>query len=192
MACPFAAKKSGSSHLLGVVPSPAAQTAFVPELSKAITFLSYIQSWGNFIFELGWSRPFQWCIACRGAPKKSCTSHQFTPYANWSVTRRFFHYFGVSYSFKRSTIRKLHAGLGVGQILTACDSRLKKSNNSHLFWLVRTCLNLSTIQRPCTLIVQCHFLHFWMVLFFSLTSYLAEIAFISSPDGELSNSMQLV
>ena len=38
MACPIAAKKSGSSHLLGVVPSQAAQTAFMLELSKAITF----------------------------------------------------------------------------------------------------------------------------------------------------------
>ena len=33
------AKKSCSSHLFGVVPSRAAQTDFVQELSKAITFL---------------------------------------------------------------------------------------------------------------------------------------------------------
>ena len=38
-------EKSGSSHLFGVVPSRAGQTAFVPELSKAITFLSYVLSW---------------------------------------------------------------------------------------------------------------------------------------------------
>ena len=37
-ACPIAAKKSGNSHLFGVVPSRAAQTAFVSELSKTITF----------------------------------------------------------------------------------------------------------------------------------------------------------
>ena len=42
MACRIAAKKSCSSPLLGVVPSQAAQTAFAPELSKAITFLSYV------------------------------------------------------------------------------------------------------------------------------------------------------
>ena len=40
-----AAKKSGSSHLFGVVPRQASQTAFVTELSKAITFLSYVVSW---------------------------------------------------------------------------------------------------------------------------------------------------
>ena len=38
MACPIPAKKSGSSHLFGPVPSPAAQTVFVLELSKAVTF----------------------------------------------------------------------------------------------------------------------------------------------------------
>ena len=38
MPCEILAKKSGSSHLFGVVQSWAAQTAFVPELSKAITF----------------------------------------------------------------------------------------------------------------------------------------------------------
>ena len=38
MACLIPAKKSCSSHLFGMVLSRAAQTAFVPELSKAITF----------------------------------------------------------------------------------------------------------------------------------------------------------
>ena len=38
MACQIAAKKSGSSHLFWVVPSRVAQPAFVPELSKTITF----------------------------------------------------------------------------------------------------------------------------------------------------------
>ena len=32
---------------------------------------------------------------------------------------------------------------GVGQIWTACDSRLRKNSASHLFWLVQTCTNLS-------------------------------------------------
>ena len=45
MARQSAAKKSGSSHLLGVVPSQADQTAFVSEFSKAVTFLSYVVSW---------------------------------------------------------------------------------------------------------------------------------------------------
>ena len=53
MAYPIARKKSGSSHVFGVLPSRAAQTAFVPELSKAITFLSYIVSWRTCTFKLG-------------------------------------------------------------------------------------------------------------------------------------------
>ena len=38
MACPSAARKSGSSHLFGVGPGEADKTALVQELSKAITF----------------------------------------------------------------------------------------------------------------------------------------------------------
>ena len=38
MARPSVAKKSGSSHLFGVVPAQAEKTVFVPKLSKAITF----------------------------------------------------------------------------------------------------------------------------------------------------------
>ena len=37
-ACLIPAKKSCSSHFFGVVPSRAAQTAYVPELSKGVTF----------------------------------------------------------------------------------------------------------------------------------------------------------
>ena len=36
--CQIPAKKSCSSHLFGVVPNLSAQAAFMPELSKAITF----------------------------------------------------------------------------------------------------------------------------------------------------------
>ena len=38
MACRIPARKSCSSHLFGVFPSRAAQTAFAQDLSKAITF----------------------------------------------------------------------------------------------------------------------------------------------------------
>ena len=57
---------------------------------------------------------------------------------------------------------------------------------------VRTCLNPSTIQCPCTLITQCHFLHFWMLLFFSLASYSGEIAYFNSPNWELSNGLRVI
>ena len=38
MACPSAARKSGSSHLLGVGPDKVDQTALVQKLLKALTF----------------------------------------------------------------------------------------------------------------------------------------------------------
>ena len=53
-----------------------------------------------------------------------------------------FHHFGRSQSFERGTVRKLHAGLGLGQIWTAFDSCLRKNSASHVFWLVQTCRNL--------------------------------------------------
>ena len=52
-ACPSAAKKSCGSHLFWVGPGEADETAFVLELSKAITFLSFVVSWWNFTFKLG-------------------------------------------------------------------------------------------------------------------------------------------
>ena len=80
----------------------------------------------------------------------------------------------------------------VGQIWRAWDSRLRKNSTSHLFWLVQTCLDLRTTQWPCTLVSQCHFLHFRTLLFFSLTSYPAEIAYVNSPKRELSNGARVM
>ena len=45
---------------------------------------------------------------------------------------------------------------------------------------------------PCMLIAKCNCLHFQMLLFFSLTSYPAEIACFNSPNRELSNFVQLI
>ena len=56
----------------------------------------------------------------------------------------------------------------------------------------QTCLNLSTIQWPCTLSAQCLFLHFRMLLFSSITFYPAEIAYFHSPNQELSNSVRVM
>ena len=89
-------------------------------------------------------------------------------------------------------VRKLNAGWGVGQIWTASHSRLRENSFSHLFCLVQTCPNLFTMQWPCMLVTQSHFLHFRRLLFFSLRSYPAEIASFNSSNRELSNSLGLV
>ena len=83
-------------------------------------------------------------------------------------------------------VRKLHAGLGVGQIWRAWESRLWEKSTSHVFWFVQTCPDLRTIQWPCTLVSQCQFLHFRTLLFFNLTSYPGEIAYFNSPNRQLS------
>ena len=66
--------------------------------------------------------------------------------------------------------------------LVAIRAEMSKQHN-------QTCPNLSTIQWPCTLSAKCLFLHFRMLLFFSITFYPAEIAYFNSPNRELSNSV---
>ena len=54
------------------------------------------------------------------------------------------------------------------------------------------CLNQCAIQWPCTPVRQCHFFHFQMLIFFGLTSSPGEIACYNSPNGELSNGVQVM
>ena len=56
----------------------------------------------------------------------------------------------------------------------------------------QTCPNLSTIQWPCTLYAQCLFLHYRMLLFFSITFYPAEIAYFNSPNRELASGVRVM
>ena len=124
-ACPSAAKKSCGSHLFWVGPGEADETTFVQELLKAVTFLPYVLSWWNFMSEPGLSRAFQRRIICGGAPKKSCTSHQCTPYANWSVTKGCFHHLEGCRVLSEVRLENCTQVLGVGQIWRACDSQLR-------------------------------------------------------------------
>ena len=74
-----------------------------------------------------------------------------------------------------------------GQRATHHWGKIALHTFSGLSKLVGTCLNQSAIQWPCTPVVQCHFLHFGMLLFFGLTSYPGEIVNFNSPNRELSN-----
>ena len=84
---------------------------------------------------------------------------------------------------------------GVGQIFeeraTHGSGRIVLQTCSDLSKPLWTCPNLFTIQWPCTLVAQCHVLHFRRLLFFSLTSYPAGIAYFSLPNRELSNGVRL-
>ena len=108
------------------------------------------------------------------------------------MTKGCFHHCGGWWSFERGTVRKLHAGLGwakFGEHATHGWGKIALHACSDLSKPVRTCPHLSTIQWPCTLIALCHFLYFRMLLFFGLTSYPAEIAYLNSPNRELSNGV---
>ena len=79
-----------------------------------------------------------------------------------------------------------------GQRATHGWGKIALHTSSDLSKLVGTCLNQSAIQWPCTPVAQCPFLHFRMLLFFGLTSYPGEIAYFSSPNGELSYCVRLM
>ena len=79
-----------------------------------------------------------------------------------------------------------------GQRATHGWGKIALHTCSDLSKLVRTWLNQSAIQWPCTPVAQCHFLHFRMLLFFGLTSYPGEIAYCNSPNGELSNGVRVM
>ena len=89
-------------------------------------------------------------------------------------------------------VRKLHADLGGGPNLKSAGLTIEEDSTSHLFWLVQTCPDLSTLEWPCTVVSQCHFLHFRKLLFFSLMSYPGEIAYFNLPNRELSNGAQVM
>ena len=69
--------------------------------------------------------------------------------------------------------------------LVAIPAEMSKQHNP-------TCPNLSTIQWPCALSLQCLFLHFRMLLFSSITFYPAEIAYFNSLNRELSNGVRFM
>ena len=74
-----------------------------------------------------------------------------------------------------------------GQRATHGWGKIALHTYSDLSKPVPACPDLSTMQWPYTLVAPCHFLHFQMLLFFSLTSYPSEIAYFNLPNGELSN-----
>ena len=134
-------------------------------------------------------------MACGGTAKKSSlhtSSHLSPTEAWWGAVST------TSEGRKVSSERRLENCTqvwGVGQIWTACDSRLRKNSASHLFWLVQTCPNLSEpVHNTVTMYAVCAmpFLHFLTLLFFNLTSYLGEIAYFSSPNWDLSNGVQVM
>ena len=95
-------------------------------------------------------------------------------------------------SFERGTVRKMHAGLGGGPNLDSVRLTVEKK---YCFTPVQTCPNLSEPVHITVVMYARHtmsFLHFRMLLFFSLTFYPAEIAYFNLPNGELSYGVRVM
>ena len=78
------------------------------------------------------------------APKKSCFSHQFTPFANWRMTKGCFHHLVGHRVSSEIRLENYTQVFGVRKIWRACDPQLKKKSASHLFGLLQTLPNQST------------------------------------------------
>ena len=114
------------------------------------------------------SESFLMMIGFGSAPKKSCTSHQFTPYANWSATKHCFTTLEggrLPSEVRLENCTQVWGWANFGHRATHGGGKIALHTCSDLSKLVRTCLNQSVRQWPCMLIAQCHFLHFRMLLF---------------------------
>ena len=143
MTCISAAKKSRGWHLFGVALGEDDKTALVQELSKAITFLSYVISWCNFTFDLSSSRAFQWHLDVVVRRRKVAfhTSSHLTPTEVWwSAVSTTWEGHKVSSEVRLENCTQVW---GVDQIWTACDhswGKIALHTCSDLSKPVRTCL----------------------------------------------------
>ena len=92
-------------------------------------------------------------------------------------------------------IRKLHVSFGGRPNLESVQLTVEEKWYSTP---VLTCPNLCEPVRTCPEYSdhirssRSHFMHFRMLLFFSITSYPVEISYFNSPNRELSNDVQVM
>ena len=153
------AKKSCSSHLLGVVPSRATQTAFVPELSKAITFFVLRPILVKFPIPTRLIKSFPLSIL-EVLPRKVAlyNSSHLTPIEAWqSAVSTTSEGCRVSNKARLENCTQVWGWAKFGQRATHGWGEITLHTCSDLSKLVRTCPNQSAIQWPCTPVAQCTF-----------------------------------
>ena len=108
---------------------------------------------------------------------------QFTPYANWRRDE------ALIPPLRRVVAFRARYGWETAHRFGGWAKFEERATDGWGKIVLHTCsdLWLRTIQWPCTLVSQCHFLHFRTLLFFSLTYYPGEIAYFNSPNRQLSN-----
>ena len=84
-ACQITAKESCSSHLFWGGPKPSCSDCLRAGIIENNTFFFFGPTLVTFHIPTR-------LIGFGAAPKKSCTSHHITPYADWSMTKQCFHY----------------------------------------------------------------------------------------------------
>ena len=152
-------EESCSSHLFGVVPSRAAQTGFVPELSKAITFC--LRSYpGEISHSNSAKRELSNDVSLLEVlPRKVAlhTSSHLTPIEAWRSAVSTISGHRVSSEVWLENCTQVWGWAKFGQRATHSWGKIVLHTCSDLSKPVRFCLNLSTIQWPCTLVAQSFF-----------------------------------
>ena len=158
MTCPSVAKKSGGSHLFGVGPGEADKTALVQELSKAITFFVLGPILANFHI---WTRLIDSFLMMYRFWKCSQEKLHFTPVHTLRQLKRDEALFPplrrVSSEVRLENCTQVWGWAKFGQRATHSWGKIALHTCSDLFRPVRTCLNQSAIQWPCTPVARCHF-----------------------------------
>ena len=143
MTCPSAAKKSCSSHLLGVGQGVADKTALVQELSKAITFFCLRSYPGEISHSNLANRELSNDVSLLEVlPRKVAlhTSSHLTPIEAWrSAVSTTSEHHRISSEAWLENCTQVWGWAKFGQRATHGGGKIA----SHLFWLVQTCPNLS-------------------------------------------------
>ena len=128
------AKKSCGSHLFEVGPGEADETAFVQELSKAVTSFVLRSILVKFHILTGLIESFPMpCRLWRCAQEKLHSTPVHTLSQLKHDKRLFPPLRSVVEVLSEVRLENCTQVLGVGQIWRACDSRLRKNSASHVF-----------------------------------------------------------
>ena len=194
-ACLILAKKSCSSHLFGGGPKPGCSDGLRTGTIESRNFFCLRSYSGEISHPNSPNRGLSNDISdvvLRQRKVALHTSSHLTPIEAWrSAVSTTSEGRSVSSEVRLENCMEVWGWAKFGQCATPGWGKIALHTCSDLSKPVRTCLNQSPIQWQC-MPVAVIFCTFGMVLFFSLTSYPAEIASFNSPNEELSNGLRVM
>ena len=148
----------------------------MPQCSSLVDTMAYHETHGNLCSSVN-----------------TC-SHLFTPqwlstvFAQWQFLVEFSPSESFYFSILRAILLKLHV---FAHLIKSYQTVYGLSSCIEIKMSIPQAAH-TTVTMYARRTMSRSFLHFWMLLFFSLTCYPAEIALFNSPNRELSNFVQLM